>query len=72
MALGVLALATPDGVLNYVCLVSALTVSVVGAAFPSFATIIFAVVCFAVTLCQPLGFIGVLRVGCSSVPPSQI
>jgi hypothetical protein len=39
-----------------------LTVPVVGAAFPGFATIIFAIVCFAVAVVQPIGFIGVLRV----------
>ncbi|KAK1921692.1 hypothetical protein DB88DRAFT_498901 [Papiliotrema laurentii] len=35
--------------------------SVVGASFPSFASYIFAVTCFAVAICQPVGWIGVLR-----------
>ena len=44
-------------------------VAVVGASFPSFGSYIFAVTCFLVAICQPVGWIGVLRVrGC---PPSS-
>ncbi|KAK8847527.1 hypothetical protein IAR55_005385 [Kwoniella newhampshirensis] len=46
IAIGILVLATPD---------------VVGASFPSFAGTIFAILCFVIAACQPVGFIGVLR-----------
>ncbi|RXK40915.1 hypothetical protein M231_01763 [Tremella mesenterica] len=43
---GVMALTTPD---------------VVGATFPNFAKVIFAITCFVVALCQPVGFVGIYR-----------
>lgn len=44
---------------------------VVGAYFPTFAGIIMAICCFAVTALQPVGFIGVLRVCPSSSKDSK-
>ncbi|WWD21618.1 hypothetical protein CI109_106104 [Kwoniella shandongensis] len=46
IAIGILYLSTPD---------------VVGASFPSFAGMIFAIICFVIAAIQPIGFVGVLR-----------
>ncbi|ODO08613.1 hypothetical protein L198_00344 [Cryptococcus wingfieldii CBS 7118] len=45
-AIGIIVLATPD---------------VVGASFPSFGGVIFAIICFVIAGLQPIGFIGVVR-----------
>ncbi|RSH92320.1 hypothetical protein EHS25_008735 [Saitozyma podzolica] len=59
---GIYAILAEQAILGVVIGVAALvTPDVVGASFPKFAAVIFAICCWAVAAMQPVGFIGILR-----------